>query len=78
MPALGNHDGVDDQIGHILRLQHLRHDVNDGGRGQHAGLYRGHVKIVEYGVDLCGDDGRRQLKHVGDFLRILSRDRRND
>ena len=75
MPALGDHDRVHDEIGHVLRFEQLGDDLHDLGGREHAGLDRGHVEIVKDSIDLSHDDRQWKFKDVGHFFGILSGDR---
>ncbi|MCG3773641.1 MAG: hypothetical protein JW395_0450 [Nitrospira sp.] len=56
MAGLRDHDRIHHEVHNLLRLQEFCDDLDDHRRGQHPGLHRSNVEVIEYGVDLRRND----------------------
>ena len=54
--------GIHDQVGDMLGLAAAWLPLHNCGGGQHTGLHRGHLKIIEHGIDLRRNDREREAQ----------------
>ena len=76
--TLRHHDGIDDERGHAVLGNLLRHRLDDPGAGQHTRLDGIRADVGDDGVDLRPNHRAGHVDDIGNGLRILRGDGRQD